>query len=162
MLLYNWLRKSVITKQAKVKPKESLRRIFVRLFLFGGFLMKIDILGAEHKILFHKKDHCKMQNQDGYFDESVKEIGIIDIDSMEKDENSIKSFSNYQKLILRHELIHAFFKECGLSNYCSDELLVEVLAVNFHKLKKIVNNAEELLDKNNNYVEKFVDEFLKD
>ena len=38
---------------------------------------------------------------------------------------------------LRHELIHAFFFEAGLVEYCSDETLVYFIAQQFPKLHKI-------------------------
>lgn len=39
--------------------------------------------------------------------------------------------------VLRHEVIHAFFNECGLAEYCNDEQLVQWIAVQFPKILKV-------------------------
>lgn len=53
--------------------------------------------------------------------------------------------SEYQdKITLRHELIHAFFDECGLSKYSNDETLVIFLELQLPKLFDICKRLDIL------------------
>lgn len=47
------------------------------------------------------------------------------------------------KRIIRHEVIHAFLFECGLSDYASDEKIVDFLAYQIPKIMKISKEVEE-------------------
>jgi len=45
-------------------------------------------------------------------------------------------------ILLRHEITHAFFYECGLACYANDEILVDFLALNLYKLKHTIEKAK--------------------
>ena len=46
-------------------------------------------------------------------------------------------------MVLRHEIMHAFFYECGLMKYADDELLVDFIAMQFNKLKHLMGAVDE-------------------
>lgn len=85
--------------------------------------MKIDVLGTEYKIETHKVSEdsfLKDNHLAGYCGEEDKLIVIADMSEKEyfpgMDEQSQES---YRKKTLRHELIHAFLNESGLSDSAS-------------------------------------------
>lgn len=45
-------------------------------------------------------------------------------------------------IVLRHEITHAFFYECGLACYANDETLVDFLALNLYKLKHTIEDCK--------------------
>ena len=49
---------------------------------------------------------------------------------------TISNIDGLNKKIIRHELIHAFFHESGLTDYENDEVLVDWIALQFSKLKE--------------------------
>lgn len=53
--------------------------------------------------------------------------------------NNYENEQEYYKKVLRHEMIHAFFHESGLSDYCKDEKLVDFLAIQLDKMWEIMN-----------------------
>lgn len=50
--------------------------------------------------------------------------------------------SEEQTATLRHELLHAFFHECGLERYCNDELLIEFLEIQLPKIFALCNELK--------------------
>lgn len=72
----------------------------------------ISILGTPYKVFFRSvNDDVLLNSADGYMDKSVKHIVIAD----KAHDCELKDFEAYQKAVLRHEIIHAFFEESGLS-----------------------------------------------
>jgi hypothetical protein len=63
---------------------------------------------------------------------------VIEIDPKFKDEPA-----TWSRDFLRHEIFHAFLFESGFNNYYDDEQLVDMLALQFHKLAKIIQDAED-------------------
>ena len=43
--------------------------------------------------------------------------------------------------VIRHELVHAFFEEAGLFDYCADERLVDWIAKQFPKMLRAMKSA---------------------
>ena len=84
---------------------------------------KISILGTEYRIEIHKvsEDEFLEKNRlSGYCGEENKLIVVADMsekkyfDGMDENEQDI-----YRKKVLRHEIIHAFLNESGLSDSAS-------------------------------------------
>lgn len=75
---------------------------------------KVNVLGVEYKIEYHKlEDDKNLGKADGYMDKTKKLVVV------EKDfDSNLGNPNNYVENILRHELIHAFLYESGMSN-CS-------------------------------------------
>ena len=108
--------------------------------------MKIDILGTEYRIEIHKvSDDSFMEEKSlaGYCEEENKLIVVADM-SEEKyfgymDE---KAQETYRKKTLRHEIMHAFLNESGLSDssnrfdgaWAKNEEMVDWLAIQAPKI----------------------------
>lgn len=75
--------------------------------------MKVSILGTEYTVLFDVDEKNMPEGADGCIDQSIKQIKIAKLVS---DKNSLQDLKEYQKKVLRHEIIHAFFYESGLWN----------------------------------------------
>ncbi len=102
--------------------------------MIKNLLHKINILGSEYTIKYlTEKENQILYQCDGWCDSYKKEI-IIE-KTLFKDE--IISKRGYE--VLRHEIIHAFIFESGLSANCEwakNEELVDWIALQFPKLNK--------------------------
>lgn len=78
---------------------------------------KVHVLGTEYEIVERTRSSDKrLEGANGYVDSSVKRIVLCE---QEKDEYTIDDISWFVKKVLRHEIVHAFLKESGLStNSC--------------------------------------------
>lgn len=108
--------------------------------------MKIDILGTEYRIEIHKvseDSYMEKKGLAGYCEEENKLIVVADM-SEEKyfvgmDEKAQKI---YRKKTLRHEIMHAFLNESGLSDssnrfdgaWAKNEEMVDWLAIQTPKI----------------------------
>ena len=105
---------------------------------------KVNILGTEYDILFQSREQNRFLNDaDGYVDRSVKKIVI----STKEDDCEIENFETYQKKCLRHELIHAFMEESGLSvNFEHKPIGIEETTVDWFAIQspKIFKVFQEL------------------
>ena len=115
--------------------------------------MKLNIKGNEYDIIFENDvflSSYKNQILDG---ECSSIDGTIRINKNNDD-------YNLDRLIL-HEIIHAYFYECGLPYYSNDETLVNWIAQNiqdiysnFEKVKKeITDETKSKGNKNDNFNE---------
>lgn len=81
--------------------------------------MKINILGTEYTITIKKYDedeYFKRANCNGYCSSSEKAIVLCDMATYPDWENETREVIDIQtKETLRHEIVHAFFNESGLS-----------------------------------------------
>lgn len=76
----------------------------------------IDILGSSWRVQFRDQKQDKaLEECDGYCDASEN---LIVVKIPEKDAMSLGNLENYQKKVLRHEIIHAFLFESGMG-HCS-------------------------------------------
>ena len=83
----------------------------------------------------------RLNNADGIFDFSVKEIKIA---KFVKDRQSIHDTDSHRRKVLRHEIIHAFLYESGLyenSNevtaWATNEEMVDWIAMQSPKIFKV-------------------------
>lgn len=94
------------------------------------------ILGTEYKVLIdtglcRSKDGVEV---DGLCDVYKKVIYIRDpADMLEASDDRPSKLKRFRE-VLRHEIVHAFFRESGLMEYCDDEKLVDWIAINFQKM----------------------------
>jgi len=112
-------------------------------------LEKINILGTDYKIEKHKVSEDSLlekNNWVGYCGEYDKLIVVAD--TKEKDIfkfETAKERHEYDKEILRHEIVHAFLNESGLSNntyraregWAKNEEMVDWIAIQFPKILKV-------------------------
>lgn len=103
----------------------------------------INVLGTDIRIQFRNDKQDKaLEKCDGYYDESED---LIVIKIPEPDVMSLGNLENYQKKVLRHEIIHAFLYESGLSinsapsdSWATNEEMVDWLAIQIPKISKIL------------------------
>lgn len=102
----------------------------------------INVLGTEIKVLFREeKQDPKLEELGGYFDATEN---LIVVKIPEKDAMSVGNLENYQKKVLRHEIIHAFFHESGLDwstepseCWATNEEMVDWFAIQSPKIFKV-------------------------
>lgn len=105
--------------------------------------MKVSILGTEYEIRYLKEseyEKLKTCDANGLAELYSKELII----NSEIDDGSGKAFANFkefEKKVIRHEIIHAFFHESGLGDYTNDENLVDWLALQIPKILKVFQNT---------------------
>ena len=107
--------------------------------------MHIDILGTPYNIKFcTDKEYPKLESRgaDGLCEQYSKEIIIRT--GYEDDPDCFSNITDYREKVLRHEIFHAIFHECGLDKYSDDETLVNFLAIQYPKIKAIMDKAKDI------------------
>jgi hypothetical protein len=97
--------------------------------------MRVNVLGTEYLIIkSNPLSDPKLNNNDGYCDHTTKTIVI---DTFQETETSLGDLDDYEKQVIRHELIHAFLYESGLDgcSWAKNEEIVDWIAVQFPKLQ---------------------------
>lgn len=105
----------------------------------------VDILGIRYKIEVHKHNedkYLKEKGLDGYCSEYEKLIVVSDMTGEAFNDLNEKEKENLRKVTLRHEILHSFFNESGLSSssmqYCNgwakNEEMVDWFAIQFPKI----------------------------
>lgn len=102
----------------------------------------INILGTDYRVHFRdKKQDKSLEECDGYCDSSEN---LIVVKIPESDIMSLGNLENYQKKVLRHEIIHAFLYESGMSHnsaqsecWAANEEMVDWLAIQTPKIFKV-------------------------
>lgn len=74
------------------------------------------VMGTEWTVEVKTKDEDKLlaQGMDGYCDFSNRSIVILDLDS--EPAVAIHNKAAYHKLVARHEIVHAYLAECGITD----------------------------------------------
>ena len=108
--------------------------------------MEINILGQDWTILEGTKEqHEKLINSNALCDNSVKNIILDDLSSLENDTDSQGNLNEVKTKLLRHEIIHAFLLESGLgscSPWAENEEMVDWFARQFPKILKAFQDAK--------------------
>jgi hypothetical protein len=102
----------------------------------------INVLGTDIRILFRdRKQDKSLEECDGYYDSSED---LIVVRIPETETMSLGNMENYQKKVLRHEIIHAFLYESGMSHcsgqaesWATNEEMVDWLAIQAPKICKV-------------------------
>lgn len=106
---------------------------------------KVSVLGTDYAIL-QGNDITKYLNTRGFDGETNIYSKIINIrnmsDMLESDSTTYEKAVRYKET-MRHEIIHAFFHEAGLDDYCRDEVLVDWLAKQWNKMSIAFQEALE-------------------
>ena len=101
------------------------------------------MLGQEYEILVMSEDEypkLRSANASGLAELYSKQL-VLNKDSMKEDAETYNNLAEYTDKVLRHEIVHAYFHESGLSNYCQDEVLVEWVAQQLPKMMGTVHDA---------------------
>ena len=112
--------------------------------------MTANVLGTEYEILYKDyADDAQFSENDfcGYCDDVLKTIVICNMQTYPGFELETEEYcKEHQKYTLRHELIHAFLSESGLSHssgkitnigWAKNEEMVDFFAIQFPKIKKV-------------------------
>lgn len=100
--------------------------------------LTVNILGTDYTVVEKPIKDC-----DGYCDKTTKEIAV----AVKEDDCDLGDFEEHRKKVLRHEVIHAYHHESGLSEnfenkqYGFSETLVDWFA---YQSPKIFKTFEEL------------------
>lgn len=113
--------------------------------------LKIDVLGTPYDVVLldYKNDpYFEKNSSDGYCDCVEKRIVICNMQTFPTWDESEAYCREYEKTILRHELIHAFLNESGLresahatKTWAMDEEMVDWLAIQIPKIVKAMKEA---------------------
>ena len=101
--------------------------------------MTVNVLGTEYTIKkSNKVEDLGLADCDGYCDHSTKTIVIDTFKIYEALPDALGNFNEYEKKVIRHELVHAFLFESGLAvnSWAKDEEIVDWIANQFPKLQE--------------------------
>ena len=105
--------------------------------------MKLSILGSEWEVVTKKDNESrKLRDNDGLCEFYTHQIVLCD---REPDDMSFDNIDEYNKQVLRHEIVHAYFAESGLrgnSEYAENEELVDWIAIQIPKMVKTMQEAK--------------------
>ena len=101
--------------------------------------MKVNILGTDYDILI-QNDNPKMKDSDGFCEWVSKKIIVTD--SYRNDEDVLENIDEYIHKVIRHEAFHALFAEMGIKRWMQDEELVDMLAMQYPKIRKIMDECD--------------------
>lgn len=112
-------------------------------------MRKVKILGTEYTIETHRisEDESMKHNRwCGYCDEELKRIVVADMSEKEFiDIETPEAQELFRKKTLRHEVLHAFLNESGLSDsssrtsvaWAKNEEMVDWIAIQFPKIMAV-------------------------
>ena len=104
--------------------------------------MKVNILGVDYEIIEQtSKENPKLDEANCICEIWSKKI-VLAADIIEPHKMLVEKPEEFKNKVLRHEIVHAFFAESGLLNYCNDENLVDYLAVQLPKMVKAMNEVD--------------------
>ena len=108
----------------------------------------VNILGTKWTILIGTEGQFPgLKGSDGYTDDSIKTIVVDEMVVSKDDVRAKKNLKEYQKTVIRHEIVHAFFYESGLASntanvksWAQNEEMVDWIAI---QLPKIIDACKE-------------------
>lgn len=103
-------------------------------------MRQINILGTAYNVDYN----FESAELDGICRHYDKYIGVRPVDKMLDAEDGQAAKTIRQKETLRHEIMHAFFNECGLSDYTNDERLVDWIAMQLPRIIDTCKAADAL------------------
>ncbi len=117
--------------------------------------MKINVLGTDYTVIVKKYDEDETFKQcgaNGYCSNTDKEIVLCDMNTYpDWGHESAKAIDNQMKQTLRHEIVHAFLGESGLSAnsnetdaWARNEEMVDWIAIQGPKIWKAWQEAKAL------------------
>lgn len=107
--------------------------------------MKINILGQDYDLLIKSDEEFPKfvsADADGMAELYDKKL-LISKEGATSSERTFDNLEAYTDKVIRHEIVHAYFHEAGLNDYCRDEMLVDWLAIQLPKMAKTIKHVEE-------------------
>ena len=113
---------------------------------------KVTILGADWEVVEGTAEEFPTLGVcDGYTDVSIHRIVVSDMSGASDDPESKVDLKAYQRQVVRHELIHAFLEESGLSSntapvasWATSEEIVDWIAIQIPKIVKACSDLRAL------------------
>ena len=110
--------------------------------------MTVNILGTDYEVVIQtEEENPKLSDANGLCELYSHKIVIRDIEKIKEEPNCFENIEDYQKKVVRHEVIHAFFAESGLrgnSDYAENEELVDWIAIQIPKIVKVMTTLNIL------------------
>lgn len=106
-------------------------------------MRNVNILGTKYTVIIDNS--LNNTPADGVCKTYDKTITVRLVPDMLGADDCYKSKEMRFREVIRHELIHAFFEESGLFEYCSDERLVDWIAKQFPKMLTAMKSAGGLV-----------------
>lgn len=106
--------------------------------------MELNILGTKYDFQGSEaREDVRLTDIDGYCDYTTKKIRYEN-NYNKNDPVGIDDYEVITKATKRHEIVHAFLFESGLSDLSENEMVVEWIAVQFPKMLKVFNHVGAL------------------
>lgn len=110
----------------------------------------VDILGTMYSVRYGSKaEYPMLEDYDGFTDSSCGKIIVCDMKDIENDADRMKDLEAYKNKVARHEVLHAFLHESGLSNnssasesWAQNEEMVDWFAIQFRKIADVYKQLE--------------------
>ena len=109
-------------------------------------------MGTEYNISYLPDNECINKGTEPYFgltDIYKKEIKINQNTYFDNSDNNTDPIRarHGMNVVMRHEIIHAFFEESGLDfDYCHDETLVDWIAIKIPQIVKTMADMNIMLE----------------
>lgn len=108
-------------------------------------MIKVNILGMEYSVIYSTKNkYPVLKKADGVTDTSTKKIIVNKLKKEQTKRDSLEDLRLYRNKVTRHEVIHAFLYESGLSvnsgcvdGWASNEEMVDWMAIQFPKIYEV-------------------------
>lgn len=107
----------------------------------------VNVLGVEYTIKkSNKVEDLGLETCSGYCDHTTKTIVIDTFKPYEELPDALGNMDDYEKKVIRHELVHAFLYESGLSSnsWAKDEEIVDWIACQFPKLQTAFTQCDAI------------------
>lgn len=109
-------------------------------------MQTINILGTDYTIKRQTKEqNSKLVNAWGICEGYKKEIVVDTFDEEKKNVMAVENFEEFEKKVLRHEIIHAYLGESGLksnSDWAENEEMIDWFAIQLPKIYKTFKELE--------------------
>lgn len=103
----------------------------------------INILGQDYQLVIQSAtDNPKLEDADGLCEVYSKKL-VLCLDYAE-DPKCYENIYQYSHKVLRHEAFHAFLAEMGVKKWFNDEELVDMLAMQYPKIRAIMDKCDSL------------------
>lgn len=110
----------------------------------------VDVLGTEYSIYMNvlPSEDEELEQCDGYHDKTSKRIVVVG----KTPDSNLSDFSVYSKMVLRHEIVHAFLHESGIDGHCTwdvegqehPEMMCSWLGIQMPKIVKALQEVDAL------------------
>lgn len=106
-------------------------------------MKKINILGQDYQIIIQdEKCNPKLRDADGICEIYSKKLIIVT--DYTNDPDCFENIDAYVHKVLRHEAFHALFAEMGIKEWFQDERLIDMLAMQYPKIREIMDKCDSL------------------